>query len=155
MLLEAQLLPFVSPVQQKSSALKTGGSGDGELNIEAASRQQLQKPVSIAVSEFHFLVLRGDRLQIMSRLNGKLVQEELLKPGEGVVLGLVRDSARNATWLYSTSSIFQVITTAEDRHVWSIYLGKALAQGEDRLFDVAFEYSKNKVSPRRACVFTD
>lgn len=37
----------------------------------------------------------------------------------------------------------QVITTAEDRHVWSIYLSKALAQGEERLFDVAFEHSKS------------
>lgn len=40
--------------------------------------------------------------------------------------------------------LLQVITTAEDRHVWSIYLSKALAQGEDTLFEVAYEHSKTR-----------
>jgi hypothetical protein len=34
--------------------------------------------------------------------------------------------------------------------VWRIYLDKALQQGDDKLFDVAFEYSKNKASDRSA-----
>lgn len=68
----------------------------------------MHQPKSIAVSEFHFLILLGDRLQVMSRLSGRLVQEELLRPGVGVTLGMVRDTTRNATWLYSTTSIFQV-----------------------------------------------
>ncbi len=101
-LLEAQLLPFVAP-QQKTA--KQGGESDAASSLEAHIQQQ---PKSIAVSEFHFLILLGDRLQVMSRLSGRLVQEELLRPGEGVSLGLVRDATRSATWLYSTSSIFQV-----------------------------------------------
>lgn len=153
-------MPFVAPQQKTARQLQQGGGGESDA-ASSLEAHILQQPKSIAVSEFHFLILLGDRLQVMSRLSGRLVQEELLRPGEGVSLGLVRDATRNAIWLYSTSSIFQVgtvsafalavltvlfvqvITTAEDRHVWSIYLSKALKQGDERLFDVAFEHSKS------------
>ena len=136
MLLEAQLLPFVLNPPKKGSL---------SYEEETPTARVLQKPVSIAVSEFHFLILRGDRLQIMSRLNGALVQEDALKSSEGVMLGMIRDTVRNATWLYSTTSIFQVISHAEDRHVWSIYLNKALTQNDEKMFDKALEFTKNKV----------
>lgn len=46
--------------------------------------------------------------------------------------------------MYCSLLLHQVITTAEDRHVWSIYLSKALAQGDDTLFEVAYEHSKTR-----------
>lgn len=69
----------------------------------------LLRPASITVTEFHFLVLRGDRLlQVMSRLNGSLVQELQLRPADGASIGLVRDLFATSSWLYTSSSLFQV-----------------------------------------------
>lgn len=75
--------------------------------IDASAKIAL-RPLSIAVSSYHFLVLRGDRIQFISNLNGSLVQEELLSSVDGIPLGLIRDSIKNSTWLYTTHSIFQV-----------------------------------------------
>lgn len=119
-LMDAQLLPYV------------GGPSVYEV------------PISIASTEYHFLSLLADRLQVVSRLNGSLIQEESLRAAsDGTPLGLVRDAARGITWLYTDSAVFQVSVNNEDMRVWKIYLDKAVA-GDERFFDTAYEHSKKK-----------
>ena len=48
-------------------------------------------------------------------------------------------------YVYSSQSIFQIISDDEDRKLWSLYLNKAIASGEDHLFDLAFENTKTDV----------
>lgn len=55
------------------------------------------------------MTLRGDRLQFLSNLNGDLVQEELLKADNGLPINLARDCTRNLNYLFTTTSIFQVV----------------------------------------------
>ena len=100
-------------------------------------------PLSIAATEYHFLMLSYDKLLSMSSLNGSLVEEELLRVADGNAIGLVRDIARNTIWLYTDSFIFQLMVIDEDQRIWSIYLDKALA-GDERMFDVAYEHCKKK-----------
>lgn len=84
------------------------------MYVEPAAAAQLTHlqstaPVSIGVTEHHFLVLRPGQLQMLSNLSGALVQEEPLKSSiDGVALALVKDPFRSALWLITTTSIFQV-----------------------------------------------
>lgn len=123
-LMEAQLLPYVDSTQETNPALLS--------------------PISFSVTEFHFLMLRGERIQALSSLNGTLVQEIGLHKADGPVLGLCRDIVRDTTLVFTSKALFQVDVTDEARHVWSIYLKKAMGTGDDRLFDAAFEHSKTK-----------
>ena len=82
-----------------------------EPSPAAAQLTHLQStaPVSIGVTEHHFLVLRPGQLQMLSNLSGALVQEAPLKSSvDGVALALVKDPFRSALWLITTTSIFQV-----------------------------------------------
>jgi len=46
--------------------------------------------------------------------------------------------------IYS-NTLSQVVSTEEDRDVWSTYLSKALSTGDDYLFESALAHSKLKV----------
>ncbi len=60
-------------------------------------------------TEFHFLTLRKDRLQALSRLNGSMTQDmSLRKDLDGAAKGLVRDTVRSSIWAFTESSIYQV-----------------------------------------------
>jgi hypothetical protein len=92
---EAHILPLVEPVTRNPF-----------FQIEMDTVQK--RPISFAPTAFHFVVLRGDRLQFLSSLNGDLVQEELLKSENGIPISLVRDSSRNVNYLYTNNNIYQV-----------------------------------------------
>jgi len=123
---EANMLPYVV--------------GGAEVTVDIASFQA----IAIGVTEFHFLVLRADRYQALSSLNGELIQEDIFRNSDGTPLGIVRDPLRNFNFIYTNSCLFQVVATDEDRNVWSTYLTKALSTGDDLMFDNALAHSKIK-----------
>lgn len=65
-------------------------------------------PISLGFSEFHFLVLNNEKLQVISSLNGDAVEEESLSITDGVPLGIVGDPTRVNNLLFTSNSIFQV-----------------------------------------------
>ena len=95
LLVEAHILPFADP-QLKNPHF--------QFEIDGVSR----RPKAFSVSAFHFLLLRGDRLQFLSALNGDLVQEELLRSGDGIPIDIIHDPSRNVSYVYTNQSIFQV-----------------------------------------------
>eukprot|EP00605_Chrysophyceae_sp_TOSAG23-4_P000496 GSChrysophyteH1.ASY1.ANO1.556.1 assembled CDS len=101
----------------------------------------LEGPVSVASTTLHFFVLQYDRLLCISRLNGALVQEEVLSVADGNGLGLVQDKARNSMWMYTDTFLYQVVIINEDKYLWNIYLERAL-NGDERMFERAYEYCK-------------
>lgn len=66
------------------------------------------QPLSFSTSEFHFIVLSPDAVQIVSSLNGDLVEEERLSATDGTPLGMVGDMVRVAHLLYTSNCIYQV-----------------------------------------------
>lgn len=66
------------------------------------------QPLSFSTSEFHFIVLSPDAVQIVSSLNGDLVEEERLMATDGTPLGMVGDMVRVAHLLYTSNCIYQV-----------------------------------------------
>jgi len=142
-LMDAQLMPYTNTTTVTLSPQQSGGDSNiGNLLVSQAL------PLSIAATEFHFLVLTQDRLQTVSRLNGSVEQDEdVLRFVEGLPLGLLRDSLRGTLWLYTTSAVYQIVCINESRRVWSIYLERALGGSDDKddkLFDKALEFCQKK-----------
>ncbi|CAG8443951.1 10866_t:CDS:10 [Ambispora leptoticha] len=116
----AQLLPYpATPSETDSSALVS------------------ESPLSITLTEFHFILLYKERIRAICQLNDQIVYEEVipLKANE-VVRTMTVDTVKNTFWIYTDSSIFELIITKEDRDVWKLYLDK-------QMFDTALTYCKN------------
>lgn len=106
----ANLLPYPA-----MALYSPDGENEGEMVAEI--------PLSAALTEFHFVLLYRDRVMAISSLDDHVVfQESLpLQPNERVI-GTAVDTTRGSYWLYTDSSIFELVITEEDRHVWRIYL---------------------------------
>ncbi|KAJ7596930.1 Pep3/Vps18/deep orange family-domain-containing protein [Mycena floridula] len=111
-------------------------------------------PLSIALTEFHYIVVYSDRITAICHLDDKLTYEEPLplKPNEQV-MGLTADPVRKTYWVFTDQSLFELLVGNEDRDVWMIYLEK----GE---FDVSLRYAKtaaqrNKILAAQASAFFD
>ncbi|RPD81956.1 hypothetical protein L226DRAFT_528166 [Lentinus tigrinus ALCF2SS1-7] len=98
-------------------------------------------PLSMSLTEFHFLLLYRDRVLGVSNLNQQLAYEELLplKPNEQV-RGLTADPVRKTYWVYTDQSIWEIGVTNEHRDVWKIYLEKGK-------YDAALQYANS--APQR------
>ncbi|OCH96211.1 hypothetical protein OBBRIDRAFT_744298 [Obba rivulosa] len=116
----AQLLPYPATSTSSTSPSVTSG----------------EVPISMALTEFHFILLYSDRVMAVSSLNDHLTYEEglPLKPNE-VVRGMAADPVRKTYWVYTDQSIFELGATNEHRDVWKIYLEKGK-------YDTALEYAK-------------
>ena len=102
-----------------------------------------EAPVSMAETEFHFLLLYADRLLVVNKLSSGLAFEEEIFADSSSCLGLIRDASHNIIWLHAGSGIFQVMVTDEDKDVWRLYLAKA-QQGDPVEFETALKYCKTE-----------
>ncbi|RDB29177.1 Vacuolar protein sorting-associated protein 18 [Hypsizygus marmoreus] len=95
-----------------------------------------ETPLSIAVTEFHFILVYKDKIAGVCNLDEQLTYEEPLplKPHEEV-RGMAADPVRKTYWIYTDQSLFELVVGNEDRDVWKIYLAKGQ-------FDVALKYAK-------------
>ncbi|KAG6911537.1 hypothetical protein DXG01_011839 [Tephrocybe rancida] len=93
-------------------------------------------PQSIALTEFHIILLYQDRIAGICNLDDQLKYEESLplRPGEEV-RGVASDPVRRTYWVYTDQSLFELVVGNEDRDVWKIYL-------EKQEFDTALKYAK-------------
>lgn len=115
-------------------------------------------PISMCLSEFHFIFLFRDRICAVSSLDERLVWEENLplvrcsfplncfsctthgsdpleqKPNE-TALGLTPDQKSGTYWLFTDAALFELVVKDEDRDVWSVYL-------KQDSYDLALKYSK-------------
>ncbi|KAG5652301.1 hypothetical protein H0H81_005523 [Sphagnurus paluster] len=106
-----------------------------------------EAPCSIALTEFHFILLYKDRISAVCNLDDQLKYEESLplvnqeisfageKPGEKVC-GVAADPVRRTYWVYTDQSLFELVVGNEDRDIWKIYLDK-------HQFEVALRYAKS------------
>ncbi|KAG6832293.1 hypothetical protein H0H92_003526 [Tricholoma furcatifolium] len=110
----AELLPYPSPTPDANPEL----------------------PQSIALTEFHIILLYQARIAGISNLDYQLKYEESLplRPGEQV-RGVASDPVRRTYWVYTDQSLFELVVANEDRDVWKMYL-------EKQQFDGALKYVK-------------
>ncbi|OSC99516.1 hypothetical protein PYCCODRAFT_1479848 [Trametes coccinea BRFM310] len=121
----AQLLPYPPVVSSPS------------LSPSQRNAVANNTPMSMALTEFHFLLLYRDRVLGISNLNEQLAYEELLplKPNEHV-RGLTSDPVRKTYWVYTDQAIWEISVGNEHRDVWKIYLEKGA-------YDAALQYANN------------
>jgi len=113
--------------------------------------QQRRSPISVLMTEFHFLLLYADALVVQSRISGEVQQEENLfllltssSEDSGEAIAMVKDAERNSFWLVTTTSLFQIEVSHEDRLAWQMYLDKAVQVQDGRLFDTAHQFCKSE-----------
>ncbi|TFK36843.1 DigA protein [Crucibulum laeve] len=109
------------------------------LPYSATQGEKPEFPISLALTEFHFVLLYKDRVIGVCNLDDKQTYEEMLplKPNEEV-LGLASDLVRRTYWVYTSQSLFELVVSNEDRDIWKIYLEKGQ-------FDVALKYAKTAI----------
>ncbi|KAJ7630800.1 Pep3/Vps18/deep orange family-domain-containing protein [Roridomyces roridus] len=108
----------------------------GDLLSYPSSFESSGPVTSMALTEFHFILLYADRVVGICNLDKKQTFEEALplKHNEQVK-GLAADPVRKTYWVYTDQSLFELVVDNEDRDVWKIYLHKGR-------FDVALRYAK-------------
>ncbi|XP_051136765.1 vacuolar sorting protein 18 [Andrographis paniculata] len=86
----------------------------------------LIKPSSLAVSEFHFLLLIGNRVKVVNRISEQIVEELSFDQAYDTVsrgvLGLCSDASAGLFYAYDQNSIFQISVNDEGRDMWKVYL---------------------------------
>ncbi|CAH9073769.1 unnamed protein product [Cuscuta epithymum] len=84
------------------------------------------KPSSMAVSEFHFLLLIGNKVKIVNRISKQIVEELFFDQTRDAVStgisGLCSDASAGLFYAYDQNSIFQVSVNDEARDMWKVYL---------------------------------
>ncbi|SPO29308.1 related to DigA protein [Ustilago trichophora] len=123
-----------SPTKRRSRISTASNGDDNGFGHGAAPITEI--PLSIALTEFHFVLLYQDRAMAISSLDDQVVFEEALplKPNERVI-GTAVDVAKRTYWIYTDASIFELVIRDEDRHVWRVYLDRGS-------FDTALKYAK-------------
>ncbi|KAJ1958961.1 tethering complex subunit [Dispira parvispora] len=103
------------------------GQSDGEPVV----------PISLALTEFHAILLYPDSIRAVCLLNDETVFEDHIPLGPGErAIALSVDTVHNTFWVFTPSSVFELLINQEDRHVWRIFLGK-------RSYETAFQYAKH------------
>jgi vacuolar protein sorting-associated protein 18 len=94
------------------------------------------KPVYPALSQFHILLLHENQLVAVNRLNNRIIYKEKIssvpilfssltqKPTERYS-GIAADHKAQTYWIYSASSVTEIVVTDEDRDLWEIHLQKS------------------------------
>ncbi|KAI7880339.1 hypothetical protein K492DRAFT_76552 [Lichtheimia hyalospora FSU 10163] len=94
-------------------------------------------PISVALTEFHFILLYKDRVRAVCQLNDQIVYEEHIPINDGeIMLGMAVDDIKRTFWIYTTQTIYELSIDNEERDVWKLYLEKGQ-------YDTALQYCKD------------
>ncbi|KAH7104620.1 Pep3/Vps18/deep orange family-domain-containing protein [Auriculariales sp. MPI-PUGE-AT-0066] len=90
-----------------------------------SSSMQEDPPLAVSVTEYHFLLLRKNRVCGIRTLDEHPVVEEPvpLKSGE-VLRGMASDPIEKTYWAFSDASLFEISVTREARDMWKVYLDR-------------------------------
>ncbi|KAK6919503.1 Pep3/Vps18/deep orange [Dillenia turbinata] len=84
------------------------------------------KPNSLAVSEFHFLLLIGSKVKVVNRISEQIIEElqfdQTPESSPRGIMGLCSDASAGLFYAYDQNSIFQVSVNDEGRDMWKVYL---------------------------------
>lgn len=138
----ASLVPY--PAEPSSPTHVTSAYNLGQDDDEGRT----EMPISMALTEWHFVLLYTDRIRVIGLLSDKVVYEEPLdlvslrsdrrhcriasltppsrsQPPGVLPLRLSTDPMRKTCWMHTDQSIFELVIKDEDRDVWKIYLGRS------------------------------
>jgi hypothetical protein len=95
-------------------------------------------PISLVITEFHFILLYQDYVRAICRLNDKIVYEEIIPLNKGeLVQGISVDEIKRTYWIYTSDAMYELVIKDEERDVWKLYLQK-------KNYSVALQYCKEQ-----------
>ena len=99
-------------------------------------RKLIQDPITaMTLSEWHVLVLVEGRIMAVNRLNDEIVYDQpVLEPRQGT-LGLLTDTMKNNSYLFTGQEMYVIDAWDEDRDIWKVFL-------QQRRFDEAMMYAR-------------
>eukprot|EP00850_Spirogloea_muscicola_P002070 SM000008S22159 [mRNA] locus=s8:142254:150448:+ [translate_table: standard] len=84
------------------------------------------RPLSLAVTEYHFLLLFPNKLKVVNRVNQAVVEVEVfgarLEVGSKGMLGSTEDPAAGTVYAFSETSLYEISSTDEARNMWRVHL---------------------------------
>lgn len=95
-----------------------------------------EKPIAVAVTNFHVVVLFRNSIRAICVLNDATVYEEYFSNRYGNVQGMAKDQIKNIIWIYFEKGVFRYKVVNENKNIWKIYL-------DQKRFDLAKKYSLN------------
>jgi hypothetical protein len=110
---QSKLLPFPSQaIVNGVSALSNPSDND-----------QGVPPLSLSLTEFHFLLLYRNRLLAINQLSEEVVWSLPVQDrAAGALLGFARDPTHQCIFAFSDRAVFEIGIDREDRDVWRLYL---------------------------------
>eukprot|EP00656_Telonema_subtile_P011843 TRINITY_DN15907_c0_g4_i2.p1 TRINITY_DN15907_c0_g4~~TRINITY_DN15907_c0_g4_i2.p1 ORF type:complete len:1063 (-),score=256.58 TRINITY_DN15907_c0_g4_i2:63-3251(-) len=104
-------------------------------------------PIGVNLTEFHFVLLYPDHMRILNKLSQETVYQKNFGASRlvGKLRGLVRDPVKQTVWIYSDSTILEVLIEGEDRDMWRLYLA-------EKSFETSLEFCNT--SSQRDTVLT-
>lgn len=97
----------------------------------------VNKPISIVLTQFHFLLLLPDRVKAVCILNGQVVFQDFFLEKFGSLKRMVKDPTIGQIWIHTEKAVFRYHVQRESRDVWKMYMDMGK-------FDLAKEYCKDK-----------
>ncbi|KAJ1410729.1 Pep3/Vps18/deep orange [Sesbania bispinosa] len=80
----------------------------------------------MALSEFHFLLLLGNKVKVVNRISENIIEElqfdQTSDSASKGIIGLCSDATAGLFYAYDQNSIFQVSINDEGRDMWKVYL---------------------------------
>nr|XP_033808678.1 vacuolar protein sorting-associated protein 18 homolog isoform X2 [Geotrypetes seraphini] len=95
------------------------------------------KPISIVLTQFHFLLLLVDRVKAICTLNGQVVFQDVFLEKFGSLKRMVKDPIVGQIWIHTEKAVFRYHVQRESRDVWKMYMNMGK-------FDLAKEYCKDR-----------
>ncbi|XP_019437036.1 PREDICTED: vacuolar protein sorting-associated protein 18 homolog [Lupinus angustifolius] len=84
------------------------------------------KPSSMALSEFHFLLLLGNKVKVVNRISEQIIEElqfdQTSDSASKGIIGLCSDATAGLFYAFDQNSIFQVSINDEGRDMWKVYI---------------------------------
>ncbi|SCV68374.1 BQ2448_495 [Microbotryum intermedium] len=120
----ASLVPFPSLPTAPTHVTSTFQRSYSDTQRQLAER--IDTPISMALIEWHIVLLYEDKIRVIGLLSDKVVFEEPLDLPSGVKpIRLSTDPIRKTCWMHTDQSIFELVIKDEDRDVWKTYLQRS------------------------------
>uniref|UniRef100_A0A6Q2X2E8 Pep3/Vps18 beta-propeller domain-containing protein n=1 Tax=Esox lucius TaxID=8010 RepID=A0A6Q2X2E8_ESOLU len=94
-------------------------------------------PISVVLTQFHFLLLLPDRVKAICTLNGQVVYEDVFPDKFGPLKKMIKDPVGGLIWIYTEKAVFRYHIQREARDVWQMYMSM-------NKFDLAKEYCRDR-----------
>lgn len=132
-------------IQPSSPDLGAHVFSTSKLFSKAAIPTMKSPITSVALTQYHVIILCGTDIYAINRLDDSVVfQEAIVDPGTKV-LGLCSDVKKSTFWVFTTAEIFEVVVTEEERDVWRIQLA-------ENSFEAAMRFAKYPIQKDEVAV---